>query len=216
MLFSRKELLAGGCLRSYYELCSAPETNIQPLDLVNSRLSLQNNSFIMLIMEQAHVYNDLQQEISDLIPVAYYARSFPGGRFIIIMEDLEERGIKPHWMGDTCSINHARATAIAQAKMHSRFWNSDRFKDDLSWVRPRSRRFGELWIRMAFKDSRERFLATELGRSQSVYLRDLIKQWDQNCITIYHYWETKPQTLLHGDPHLGNSLVSVTLVFKFP
>jgi hypothetical protein len=39
-----------------------------------------------------------QQELSGIIPAAYYIRTHPGGRFIIIMEDLEDRGIKLHWM----------------------------------------------------------------------------------------------------------------------
>jgi hypothetical protein len=155
---------------------------------------------------EARVYNTLHQELSGIIPTAYYARSYPGGRFIIIMEDLEERGIKPYWMGDMCSLNHARAGAVALAKIHSKFWNSDRFEHDLCWIRPRSRRFGELWMRKLSQDSRKRFLATDMGKNLPVYMHNLIRQWDENCTTVYNYWETKPQTLLHGDPHLGNSL----------
>ncbi|OCK74369.1 hypothetical protein K432DRAFT_398140 [Lepidopterella palustris CBS 459.81] len=35
---------------------------------------------------EAYVYNNIQHEICDVIPKAHYARSYPGGRFIIIMD----------------------------------------------------------------------------------------------------------------------------------
>jgi hypothetical protein len=132
---------------------------------------------------EAHVYNTLHQELSGIISTAYYARSYPGGRFIIIMEDLEERGIKPYWMGDMCSLNHARAGAVSLAKIHSKFWNSNRFEHDLSWIRPQSRRFGELWMRKLSQDSRKKFLATDMGKNLPLYIHNLIRQWDENCTT---------------------------------
>ncbi|KAI9735736.1 MAG: hypothetical protein M1818_006344 [Claussenomyces sp. TS43310] len=155
---------------------------------------------------EAHVYNDLQQEFGDFIPKAYYSRSYPGGRFIIIMEDLEERGIKPYWFGDSCPLQHARAVAVTQAKMHAKFWDSERFESDLIWVRPRTRRFGELWMRKYFSANRQRFLEMDAAKNLPVYVQNLVKDWDENCLAVHDYWETRPQTFLHGDPHLGNSL----------
>lgn len=155
---------------------------------------------------EAHVYSELQQDLNGLIPKAYYARSYPGGRFIIILEDLDEAGVTPHWMGDTCTIDHARAVAVAQAKIHSKFWNSPRFQQDLVWVRPRSRRFGELWLRKFFDGNRKAFLASDLGKSSPEYVRDFINKWNDNCVACYDYWDRKPQTIVHGDSHLGNTL----------
>jgi hypothetical protein len=155
---------------------------------------------------EAHVYTDLQQELSDVIPKSYYARAYPGGRFIIILEDLEARGIKPYWMRDVCSIDHARAVAIAQAKIHSKFWNSDRFNSDMVWVRPRSRRFGGHWVTKSFVANRTKFLESEFGKTLPEYTKSLLSDWQRDYATVYDYWETRPQTMLHGDSHLGNTL----------
>jgi hypothetical protein len=155
---------------------------------------------------EAKVYTVLQHELRDLIPKSYYARSYPGGRFLIVLEDLEARGIKPYWIKDFCSIDHARAVAVAQAKIHSKFWNSDRFNDDMVWVRPRSRRFGEQWLRKYFAANRTSFLESEYGKRVPEYARTLLSDWQKDHTVVYDYWETKPQTMLHGDSHLGNTL----------
>jgi hypothetical protein len=155
---------------------------------------------------ECHVYNEIQKDLSDLIPKCYYAKSYPGGRHIIILQDMEESGLTPHWMGDTCSIGLARAVAVAQAKIHSRFWNSERFEGDMVWVRPRCRRFGELWLRKFFDGNRKKFLQSDLGKSLPVYVKDLVLKWIDNSSTVYEYWDRLPPTIVHGDSHLGNVL----------
>jgi hypothetical protein len=37
---------------------------------------------------ECNVYNTVQEDLKDVIPQAYYCRSYPGGRFIIVMEDI--------------------------------------------------------------------------------------------------------------------------------
>lgn len=155
---------------------------------------------------ESHVYNDLQPELCGLIPKSYYCRSYPGGRFIIILEDIEEQGITPHWMADACSIDFARAVAVTLATIHSRYWDSERFGTDMTWVRPRSRRFGELWLKSSFNDSYTKFLQTDVGKNLPSYVQDLLKKWNENRTTIHEYWDSKPPTLVHGDSHLGNTL----------
>jgi len=88
-------------------------------------------SLLHMAERECHVYNEIQEELTGSIPKAYYARSYPGGRHMIILEDIEVKGITPHWMGDTCSIDFARAVAVAMAKIHSKFWNSERFEGDM-------------------------------------------------------------------------------------
>jgi len=155
---------------------------------------------------ECNLYNVCYKDLSDLIPKCYYAQSYPGGRFVILLEDLDERNIEVHWMGDDVSIDYAKAVAVAQGKIHARFWNSPRFHTDMVWVRPRPRRFGENWLRQQFHQTRNAFLDIELGKTCSPKVRELIKEWDQHCDLVYDYFDQKPPTLVHGDSHLGNVL----------
>jgi hypothetical protein len=155
---------------------------------------------------ESHVYNDLGKELTGLIPKCFYARSFPGGRFIIILEDMDEQGMTPHWMGDTVTIPLARGVAVTFAKIHAKYWNSSRFEGDMVWVRPRCRRFGENWLRNQFDINRKKFLESELGKSTPEYTQNLIRQWIKSSDKVYEYWDTKPPTIVHGDSHLGNVL----------
>jgi hypothetical protein len=157
---------------------------------------------------EAHVYNDLSPDLEPegLIPKCYYARAYPGGRFIIILEDLEQRNVKVHWMADTITPDYAHAVAVALARIHAKFWNSPRFDGDMVWVRPRCRRFGELWLRKFFTNNRKMFLVSDLGKDLPEYTKELIRAWDRNCIALYEYWDRKPPTIVHGDSHLGNVL----------
>ncbi|OCK82448.1 hypothetical protein K432DRAFT_221062 [Lepidopterella palustris CBS 459.81] len=159
---------------------------------------------------ESNVYNQLSVDLepSGLIPKCYYARAYLGGRFLIILEDLEARAVpvKVHWMADTTTIPYARQVAIAQAKIHAKYWNSPRFDGDMVWVRPRQRRFGELWLRKFFTRNRKMFLESADGKGCSNYVRELIEMWDRECVKVYAYWDAKPPTILHGDSHMGNVL----------
>src|SRR5690606_30032610 len=75
----------------------------------------------MLHMSEYEVkfYNKVQPELPELAPEAYYAKSYPGGRFIILMEVLEARGLKPYWGSVDCSLEHAKAVVAALAQLHA-------------------------------------------------------------------------------------------------
>jgi hypothetical protein len=105
-------------------------------------------------------------------------------------------------MGDDCSVEYAYAVAVALSKIHARFWNSPRFETDMIWVRPRSRRFGELWLESYFEVNRAKFMETEYHKMLSPYVQELLKKWQQHYKTLYKYWETKPMTIVHSDSHL--------------
>lgn len=162
----------------------------------------------MLHMAELEVefYNTCASDVAEFVPVCYYARSHPGGRFIILLEVLEDREITPHWMGDTCDIDYAYQVAIMQAKVHARFWETPRFSTDMVFVRPRSRRLGEQWLETMFHRVRKNFLASEIGLAVPQYVREIVELWNENCDKFYAYWDTKPATIVHGDSHLGNVL----------
>jgi hypothetical protein len=158
---------------------------------------------------ESRFYAQVRPEVPELAPRAFHASSHPGGRFLIVLEDLVARGCRPYWQADDCSVGHARAVAVALARLHARYWQSERLCGDLAWVRPCTRRFGWKWLREAHARTRADFLATEDEAILPRHARALLEAWIRNVDRLFDYWERLPRTLLHGDSHLGNT-------FAFP
>lgn len=162
-------------------------------------------SLLHMAEHEVRFYNQIQPELDVIAPQAYYARSYPGGRFLLLMEVLEARGLKPYWQGYDCSLEHARAVLDALATLHATYWNSPRFDTDLVWVRPRTQRFGFEWHQKSFNIARQKFLEMDIVAQLPAEFIELVRFWDANDRAVYAYWDTLPQTLLHGDSHLGNT-----------
>ena len=157
---------------------------------------------------EVNFYEQIQPSISGITPKGYYGRAYPGGRYILLLEDLEVRGLQPFWMGDYCSPAHAKAVAAAMAEYHALYWESSRFYQDLSWIRPKSRRYGRFWHAAGLHEDRIKFLDTELASDLSEDLRDFVHRYNDNVFDLHRYYDTLPPTLLHGDSHLGNSFAT--------
>lgn len=154
---------------------------------------------------ESRFYKHIQPEISDLAPKAYYAESYPGGRFIILLEDLEASACKPYWLKDQVGIDHIRAMTVTLAKLHAKYWQSKRLHGDLSWVRPRTCRYGWQWLSKMTSDVRRAFPAMADEELLPKELVDVLTLWDKHADSVFNYFETLPHTVLHGDSHLGNS-----------
>ncbi|WEK42367.1 MAG: phosphotransferase [Candidatus Sphingomonas colombiensis] len=161
----------------------------------------------MLHMAEHEVrfYAEVQPEVSMIAPRGWFGRSYPGGRFLLVVGDLEASGCRPFWSKDHCTPEHARAVVTALATLHARFWQSDRFDRDLSWVRPRTRKLGAAWHRRSFVHARKAFLASDRGLNLPASVRDTLELWSMHDLEVYDYWDRLPATLLHGDSHLGNT-----------
>ncbi|GAB2857510.1 phosphotransferase [Nocardioides pacificus] len=157
---------------------------------------------------EVRFYTDVQPELPALAPRAFHAESHPGGRFLLVLEDLADRDCQPFWLKDTCTPEHAKAVARALATLHATYWESPRFESDLSWVRPRTQRFGWSWLCGNLGGARDSYLATEAGRALPPEALALTQAWREHQDAIFDYWETLPRTLLHGDSHFGNTFAT--------
>ncbi len=162
-------------------------------------------SMLHMAENEVRFYNQLQPEIPHLAPAAYHAAYYAGGRFLLIMQDLEAAGFTPYWAHHECSVQHAGAVVDTLADLHATYWNSERFAGDLGWVRPRLQKFGRKWHRRSFVEARRKYPETELGSNLPQSIRDLLNSWNENAEAVYRYWATLTPTVLHGDSHLGNT-----------
>lgn len=154
---------------------------------------------------EARFYNTIQPEIADIAPCSFYSEFYAGGRFLIVLEDLESSASKPYWIRDKASIEHVKAVTISLAKLHAKFWQSPRLESDLRWVRPRTCRYGWPWlnglnksVRAAFAETASEILLPETSKS-------MLQDWSLGADAVFKYMDTLPSTVLHGDSHLGNT-----------
>ena len=162
-------------------------------------------SMLHMAEHEVRFYDTLQPDVSDISPKGYFGSFHPGGRFMLITEDLEASGKRPFWLHHECSVEHARSVVTALARLHAAFWETGRFEKDLGWVRPRLTKFGRKWHRQSFQTARGKYPATELAESMPDKVRQILSLWSSNDLAIYDYWASLPQTILHGDSHLGNT-----------
>lgn len=162
-------------------------------------------SLLHMAENEVLFYRHAAKNLGDSVPQSFFGATYAGGRFLLITEDLEETGGHPYWMGDDCSVDHAREVIKTLTKLHATFWESERLESDLIFARPRSKRFGAEWHRKSFIQARSGFLASENGAQLSGDARALMQQWNEGFDAVLAYWDKLPPTLLHGDSHLGNS-----------
>jgi len=127
----------------------------------------------------------------------------PGSNFLMIMEDVVGRGADPRDSTRPMTVEQAANGVRGLARLHSRFWGERLTSNPaLSWVEPFVAFEGLQYAPLEI--ARER-----LGDSVSSEVLALdgtalfVDLWARYIGTL----TTSPQTLLHGDPHIGNTYV---------
>jgi hypothetical protein len=106
------------------------------------------------------------------------------------------------------SLDQVRAVLDTLAKLHGKFWRSPRFETDLAWLETHisgdicemfnnpeklPKRIKQMTLAEPFKK--------EMVQRLGVTLDDLLKQTQR----VQHHQATLPQTIVHGDMHVGNT-----------
>jgi hypothetical protein len=126
----------------------------------------------------------------------------PGLDFLLVMEDVVARGGDPRDATRPLTVDQAADGVRGLARLHSKFWG-DRlttYGEDLAWLEPLV-----AWRGM------ERGIEVGLERiadSVPTQVRDLSATEIEDCwIRYIATMDTETHTLLHGDPHVGNTYV---------
>jgi hypothetical protein len=124
--------------------------------------------------------------------------------YVIVMEDLLSRGADPRDATRPLTVDEVSRGLLGLARLHSRYWGKVGSEAALSWVQPFTPSRGwlkpmEVGVPMGLEQAGD-------GVPEDIRRRPVEE--------ILHIWTsyvrsltTGPQTLLHGDPHIGNTYV---------
>ncbi len=161
-------------------------------------------SLFDLARNEARFYNEISPEIQSLVPKAYYAKSNDrGAKFILVFEDLEERGYQFNDVTSRCTADKAKLVMKALGEIHGKYWESPRLRDDLSWLptyrKDRNVRLNRLMRNLALKRTLAKFgdIIPDAVKESGHYI-------NQRYDDLEEYWAKPPQTFIHGDSHVEN------------
>ncbi len=151
-------------------------------------------------------YKTLRNEVPVEAPVTYGAemRTNPFD-FYILLEDITERSAKFLFAGNPLSKEEAHRFMRSFARLHAKYWESERFKTDLAWLRTP--------ITDGLAPAMRASFTPEVWREilNGPYQDCIPAEFHQPELMIKKYWyaqehidSTAPLTVVHGDPHLGN------------
>jgi len=139
-----------------------------------------------------------------LAPQAYHSYVTRGARHLLLTEDVVSNGGTAYSLADDADPAHAFAMMETLALLHAHFWETPRFATDLSWVKPESQRPGFFLLLWQFRSVRGKLLKAS-GVELPSAVRDMADFVNRHDRELHRQWERGPQTLLHGDCHMGNT-----------
>ena len=161
---------------------------------------------------EVRFYNLLRAELDDIeTPISLGGAYDPKTeQFGLILGDLTLGQAEfPNVLVES-SIAQVEAVLDALARLHARYWQSQRFGADLAWVEthlqgPLSEfMYGPVTQLVAYEAVHERFKRELLERIGATPESLLAMQ-----LRLHQHQSQLPQTLLHGDAHIGNT-------FRYP
>ena len=147
--------------------------------------------------KEARFYRDLAAELPLAVPHCYHA-SFneAGDRYIILLENLEDRGCTFRNASTNYSLDYIRGVLDAFACLHGRFWDSPRFAADLDWIRPPD--FHPMGPKLVEK------ALQQYAASMPQVFEETASFYLENVDAVHALWNQGVATLVHGDIHDGN------------
>src|SRR5690606_38258129 len=160
---------------------------------------------LAMASQEVRFYAQMRPTLPDVAPRAHYGRAGRGGRFVLVLDDLVAQGARPITSFEEATIEHAGALVDTLAKLHAVHWCSPRLATDLAWAPPMTGRRGFALLASQFRRVRRRFLAEADARGLPARVRRLLQLFEGHDLELYRSWSAGPQTLVHGDSHMGNT-----------
>ena len=156
---------------------------------------------------EVRFYRDLRDELDIEAPTGFASLYDPTtGRFGLLLEDLSARHARFPSAIEPVSLGEVRAILAHLATLHAQFWESPRFDADLAWLAtPTSGGMCEVFHRIGLELIEDQ-VARHPFKQELIAPpgRTLAEMWGL-LWTVQRRHCQRPTTLLHGDPHLGNT-----------
>lgn len=150
---------------------------------------------------EAWFYRDLGPRLSMRMPTAYYAEADAKGDFVLLLEDLTARGCAVSDGTWAISADLAARAIEDLAELHVRFEDASRLAAIAPWASARRAGSVDFTVRtLRYVIENHADLLSESYLAVARLFAD--RPDDVNAI-----WESGPQTLIHGDAHVGNLFV---------
>jgi hypothetical protein len=156
---------------------------------------------------EVRFYRQLRHDIDIEAPTAFASHFDEAtGQFGLLLEDLTARNARFPSAIEPVSLNEVRSILGHLANLHARFWQSPRFGDDLAWVpTPTSGGMFEVFDLIGLELIEDQVARNPFKQELIAPLhRSVAQMWDL-LWQVQQRHTAAPQTLLHGDPHLGNT-----------
>lgn len=161
-----------------------------------------------LFANEVNFYNRIRPELDIEAPRSLGGYFDPSTRrYLLIMEDVTRRGAVFPSNLEAIGVENVKRIIDSVARLHAHYWDSDRFSGDLAWV--------ETHLKGGVEDHMQSVIPEQGIRSQlelHKFKRELLERLGTTerelfagmCANKRHQ-STLPQTLLHGDLHIGNT-----------
>lgn len=164
---------------------------------------------IPLYENEVAFYTRLRPEIEIEAPACFgglYERGEAG--FAIALEDLRQRDVHFTNVKSDVSLAQIESLLSCLAALHARYWESPRFERDLAWVQPHTS--GAIYTMFNHPNMVPAMIARQIEENQ--FKRELVEAAGQTAEGLYQEFRklqkhqaTLPQTICHGDTHIGNT-----------
>lgn len=116
--------------------------------------------------------------------------------YLMLLEDLEAAGCTFPSFESGADLALLRSALEGLARLHAAYWDSPRFDGDLAWILP-----------PMHSDMGPQLVAqgvAQFGDEQPEAFHELARIYTQHGAAFADLLASGPQTLMHGDSHLGN------------
>jgi len=146
---------------------------------------------------EARFYRELATEVPVRAPRPYLSRwTADGQEYVMLIEDLEVAGCSFPGFASNADPALVRSALDGLARLHGAFWESPRFATDLDWIEPPMH--SELGPELIAAG------VQSFGDRQPPAFHEMADLYIHHGARVAERLATGPQTLLHGDAHLGN------------
>ncbi|MBW2418082.1 MAG: phosphotransferase [Deltaproteobacteria bacterium] len=178
-----------------------------PSRILLKTMLMQPHAPRAMYLNEVRFYRDIRHELPIEAPQAYGSLfDEETGQFGVLMEDLALRSARFPNATTPIRIEEMRSLVDTLATLHARYWASPRLEADLAWVAtPCSGGmfpiFDTYGLELIKDQVQKNEFKAELIRPLD---RTLDQLWEQ-LWKVQKILASEPHTLLHGDPHIGNT-----------